>query len=289
MSDKSIIMALAELGGVGPRTFQQLLMRFGSPENLLNAGEEDLHDIPRVSEDGAERILKSLERSGEFENRLKDFEALGIEAFTYLDDDYPSMLREIGDPPIIVYMRGDRQALKRDYVALVGTTEATQEGIRLAVDMAKEFAKRGIGVISGLAIGIDSAAHLGSLKAGGATIAVLGCGFMNIFPAENETLADNITRTGLLVSEYQPMRRVRASQLVLRNRLISGLAKAVVLVQVGEKRRGELRTAEYALKQGKPLFITDPENALDAETIRNSNALLIEGVEAVDKIIDYMV
>jgi DNA processing protein len=282
-------MTLIELGGVGPRTFQQLLLRLGPPENVLSIGPEDLEEIPRLSEDGPEKILKSLDHIGEFEQRIEELESQGINTISYFDEDYPELLREIGDPPPIIYTKGNIDALRHNYIALVGTTQATQAGLRLTVDLAKEFVKRGVGVISGLASGIDSAAHLSALKNDGSTIAILGCGFFNIYPVENITLAENIAVKGLLISEYPPQRRVKAMRLILRNRLISAFSRAVVVTQVGTERRGELRTAQYALKQGKPLFLADPDGILDAETIKSSNALVINGVEAVDEIINYMV
>jgi DNA processing protein len=282
-------MALTEMGGVGPRTFQQLLMRLGPPENMLNAGPEDLDDIPRLGDRGPEKILKSLDHLGEFDHRIERFRDEGVEAITYFDDNYPEMLREIGDPPPIIYVRGDIESFKYDYIAIVGTTQANQSGIRLTVDLAREFVGHGFGIVSGLASGIDSAAHLSALKSNGRTIAVLGCGIFNIYPAENSSLADNIAASGLLVSEYSPERRVKAMRLVLRNRLISAFSRAVIVTQVGTERRGELRTAHYAAKQGKPLFIADPEGVLDSETIENSHASPIRGIEAVDEIIKYMV
>ncbi len=288
-SRKSIIMALTELGGVGPRTFQQLLMRLGPPENILNAGPADFDDIPRLGEEGPEKIIKSLDHIGAFEQKIEQFQNQGVEAITYFDEDYPELLREIGDPPPIIYIRGNIEALKYDYVAIVGTTQANQPGIRLTVDLAREFVEHGLGIVSGLASGIDSAAHLSALKSGGPTIAVLGCGIFNIYPPENEVLADNIAAAGLLISEYPPEKRVKAMRLVLRNRLISAFSRAVIVTQVGMERRGELRTAQYAVKQGKPLFIADPEGILDSETIMDSHALPIKGIEAVEEIIKYMV
>ncbi len=282
-------MALTEIGGVGPKTFQQILMRVGPPENVLSARPEDFEDIPRIGEDGLEKIFKSLDHIGEFEKKIEEFDNQGIYTTTFFDDDYPELLREIGDPPPVLYFKGNLEALKNDYVALVGTTQATQEGIRLTIDLTREFVKRGVGVVSGLAIGIDSAAHLSALKYQGSTIAVLGCGFYNIYPPENITLAENIAVSGLLVSEYPPERRVKAVRLILRNRLIAAFSKAVIVSQIGTIRRGELRTAQYAFKQGKPLYFADPEQILDSETIKNSNALPINGIEAVDEIIKYMV
>jgi DNA processing protein len=289
MNTKSIIMALTEAGGVGPRTFQQLLMRFGPPDNLLHIQKEELEEIPRLGENGSERIINSLDLIDEYEKKLLDYAFDGIVVNTYLDDDYPEALREIDDPPPVIYTKGNRDILKQNFVAMVGTTQATTAGIRLAVDLAREYVKRGFGIVSGLAIGIDSAAHLGAIKEQGATIAVLGCGILNIYPPDNITLAENIARTGLLISEYPPTRRVKAGQLILRNRLISAFSKAVIVVQIGSTRRGELRTANYALKQAKPLFFADPEGILDPETIKSSHALIIKGTESVDEVVKYMV
>jgi DNA processing protein len=282
-------MALTEIGGVGPRTFQQILLRLGPPENVLSAGPEDFEDIPRIGENGLEKIFRSLDHIGEFEKKIEEFDNQGIYTTTFFDDDYPELLREIGDPPPVLYFKGNLKALEKDYVALVGTTQASQDGIRLTIDLASEFVKRGVGVVSGLAIGIDSAAHLSALKNNGSTIAVLGCGFYHIYPPENSILAEKISASGLLVSEYPPERRVKAVRLILRNRLIAAFSKTVIVSQVGAVRRGELRTAQYAFKQGKPLYFADPEQILDGETIKSSNALLINGIDAVDEIIKYMV
>ena len=209
-------MALTERGGVGPRIFQQLLMRLGPPENILNADPEDFADIPRLGEEGPEKILRSLDHIGAFEQKIEQLSSQGIDTITYFDDLYPEMLREIGDPPPIIYIRGNVEALKSNFVALVGTTQATQPGIRLAVDLAKGFVEHGIGIASGLALGIDSAAHLSALKNDGITIAVLGCGFFNIYPPENAIMADNIAKSGLLISEYPPEKWVKSMRLVLR-------------------------------------------------------------------------
>lgn len=282
-------MAVTEAGGVGPKTFQQLLLRFGEPHNFARATNADLENIPRINGESSERILRSLDKIEHYQDKIDNYSDIGIDVTTYLDDDYPAMLREIDDPPPLLYLKGNRQVLERDYVALVGTTKATQAGIRLAVDLARGFVEREYGIVSGLAAGIDSAAHLGALAAGGATIAVLGCGMINIFPEENSSLAENIGRSGLLVSEYDPYRRVRAAQLILRNRLITALSKAVVVVEIGEATRGELRTAAYASKQAKPLFFADPEGIIDRETVRENNALLIRDTGSIDEIIEYMV
>jgi DNA processing protein len=285
---KSIIMAITEEGGVGPRMFQQLLLRVGPPEELLNASSADLDDIPRLSASGADRLLRSLENIDEFTEKLYDYAADDIHVSTFLDDDYPEDLRKINDPPPVIYFRGDLEAWSHEYVALVGTTKASQAGLRLAVDLARELVRRGYGIVSGLATGIDSAAHLGAIKEQGRNIAVLGCGLLNIYPAENKSLADLICKTGLLISEQQPHRNVSKSRLVLRNRMITAFARAVVVVQIGEQTQGELRAAGYAFNQAKPLFYGDPDNNLEFALVGDAPGTVIKDAGAVDEIIRYI-
>jgi DNA processing protein len=285
---KPIVMAITEEGGVGPKMFQQLLLHLGPPEELLNASSADLDEIPRLSANGADKLLRSLENIDEFTERLYDYAADDIRVTTFLDDDYPEPLRTINDPPPLIYSRGDHEAWSHDYVALVGTTRATQAGLRLAVDLARELAGRGYGIVSGLAAGIDSAAHLGAIKEQGRNIAVLGCGLLNIYPAENASLAELISKTGLLISEHQPFKNVSKSRLVLRNRMITAFARAVVVVQIGEETRGELRAAGYAFNQAKPLFYGDPENNLELALIGDAPGTIIKDAGAVDEIIKYI-
>lgn len=286
---KSIIMAITEEGGIGPKMFQQLLIRVGPPEDLLKVSPTDLDGIPRLGAEKIDRLLRSLENIDFFTERLYDYTANDIHVTSFLDDDYPQMLRAIGDPPPLLYYMGNWDVWSRKYVALVGTTRATQAGLRLAVDLAKELVKRGFGIVSGLASGIDSAAHLAALKEQGSSIAVLGCGLLNIYPAENKSLAEMIAGSGILISEYQPFKKVSKSRLVLRNRLISAFSNAVVVVQVGEETKGELRTAACALKQARPLFYCDPEGDLKFEIIKDSPGPIIKDVDSVDEIMEYMV
>lgn len=281
-------MAITEEGGVGPRMFQQLLLHLGPPEELLNASSADLDDIPRLSAGGADRLLRSLQNIDEFTERLYDYAADDIHVTTFLEDDYPVDLRKLNDPPPVIYFRGDLEAWSHDYVALVGTTKASQAGLRLAVDLARELVAKGYGIVSGLATGIDSAAHLGAIKEQGRNIAVLGCGLLNIYPAENTSLAELISKTGLLISEHQPHKNVSKSRLVLRNRMITAFAKAMVVVQVGEETKGELRAAGYAFNQAKPLFYGDPDNNLDFALVGDAPGTVIKDAGAVDEIIKYI-
>lgn len=286
---KSIIMAITEEGGVGPRMFQQLLMRLGAPEDFLTAAYPDFEDIPRLGEKGIARLKESLDNVNVFASRLKSYESDGIGVTTYLDHDYPEILRKIDDPPPVLYYKGDIDAWDQEYIAMVGTTRPTQAGIRLAVDLARELVRRGFGIISGLALGIDGAAHLGAIKENGRTIAVLGCGIMEIYPAENVPLAESIMKKGLIISEYSPYKPVGKSRLVLRNRLISALSRAVIVVETNVDTRGELRTAGYALKQARPLFYGVPDGTLNDETIGEYPGVIINDVDSVDEILKYLV
>jgi DNA processing protein len=282
-------MAITDSGGVGPRMFQQLLMRLGAPEDFLSATYTDFEEIPRLTNEKIRKLLDSLDKIDVYEKKFREYSSLGINIVTYLDNDYPAQLREISDPPPILYFKGIKNAFSEKYIALVGTTRATQDGIRMAVDLSKQLTGNGFGIISGLAAGIDSAAHLGALKENGKTIAVLGCGILNIYPEENIPLSENIENNGLLISEHDPLKGVSRPNLVLRNRIISALSSAVVVVEIGEKTTGELKTAAYAIKQAKPLFYCNPDGRLDLGKIENLPGVIINDLDSADQISKYVI
>jgi DNA processing protein len=285
---KSIIMAITDSAGIGPKMFQQLLMKLGAPEDFLTASYSDFKDIPRMSDEKIQLIMDSLERVAEYDSKLQEYTASDIDVVTFLDSQYPEQLRMTNDPPAILYIKGNRDAFSKNYIAMVGTTKPTQEGLRLAVDLSRELVKEGLGIISGLAAGIDSAAHLGTLKENGITIAVLGCGILNIYPQENVLLSSQIENNGLLISEHDPHTGVTKSNLVLRNRIISALSKAVVVVEIGKDTAGELRTASYAIKQAKPLFYGNPDGNIDYSRIENLPGVILGNVDPVEEISKYI-
>jgi len=283
-------MAVTDFGKVGPMMFQQMLMRLGAPEDFLHATIEDLADIPRLKDSQAILVMESLEKIDEYNTHLEYYNSLGIDVVTFLDNDYPIALREINDPPPILYYKGEYSNIDINYIAIVGTTVPSHAGIKLSVDLAKAIVDNGYGIISGLAAGIDSAAHLGVLKAGGITSAVLGCGFEKIYPTENEPLVENIINSGgLLISEVPPENDVSKLALITRNRIISALSKAVIVAEIGEKSRGELITAKNAQTQARPIFYGNPENKLNHETIKDIPGVIINDVKAVDEILKYLV
>ncbi|UCC81097.1 MAG: DNA-protecting protein DprA [Candidatus Zixiibacteriota bacterium] len=286
---RSIIMAITDGGGIGPRMFQQLLMHLGAPEDFLSASYSDFKDIPRLGEEKIEKLMNSLEKVDDYDRKLKEYSEIDIYVVTFLDSEYPELLRKINEPPPILYIKGERDAFSKKYIAIVGTTKPNQDGIRLAIDLSRALVGEGFGIISGLAAGVDSAAHLGALKENGRTIAVLGCGIMKIYPQENILLSRQIEKSGLLVSEHDPHTGVTRPNLVLRNRIISGLSSAVVVAQIGEKTAGELKTASCAIKQAKPLFYGNPDGRLDYGRIENLPGVILGNVDPVEEITKYII
>jgi DNA processing protein len=202
------------------------------------------------------------------------------------DENYPSLLLTIPDPPPVIWTLGDEAALTRPAVAIVGSRAATAYALEVAARLGAELAERGMLVVSGLARGADGAAHRGCLEAGGATVAVLGSGVDRIYPREHDALAANICRHGALISEHGPGVAPLPEHFPLRNRLISGISLGVVVVEANEK-SGSLITARYALEQGRDVMAV-PGSVLGGRN-RGSHALLKDGakvVETADDILD---
>lgn len=256
----SICFALKEYGGIGPKLFQQLLLIYGHPKNIFTQTADDISSMTGINIERAEKIVESQNSIDMAEKQINDLLDINIHLISYFDERYPQAFRTIADPPVTFYHRGDDKLLDLGGVAIVGTTSADQAGIRAAVDFAKGFAGLEKTVISGLAAGIDTAAHLGSVQNNGKTVAVLGCGHLNIYPDENGPLASMIGDKGAVISEFEIYADAIPGRLVSRNRLIAALADVVLIVQVGETRKGELHTAKAAYEQGKPVYIYDPDN-----------------------------
>ena len=199
---------------------------------------------------------------------------------------YPGLLREIADPPDELWIRGDAAALEAPCVAIVGSRAASQYAREISAALAFDLAGKGVVVVSGMARGVDGAAHRGALEAGGRTVAVLGSGLNVVYPAEHSELMEDIARSGAVVSELPPDAPPLPHHFPLRNRIISGLSRAVVVIEAGEK-SGSLITARCALEQGRDVMAV-PGNALSGRN-RGSHALLKDGaklVEGVDDILE---
>ena len=289
MDHRPYVVALREKAKVGPKTFQQLLLEFGSPENVYKASVAELSSLPRITSQKAEEILETEQLLAEIEKHLVSLRQRNIGLSTILDDDYPPILKQISDPPPLLYFQGEFPITAQNFVAVVGTHRGyTTPGIELAVQIGKDLAQRNAVVVSGLAEGIDAAAHLGVLSGGGKTYAVLGTGLDKVYPAENATLADRISGNGALISEYDLGVPVKAGQLLARNRIVVGLSQAVVVVEMDEESPGTMDAANLAIKQGKPLFVLRKQGSRKVDELVAEGAILLEDIERLDLVTDYL-
>jgi DNA processing protein len=208
-----------------------------------------------------------------------------VQLITWADPSYPAALSAIVDPPPVLWIRGNRDALTGRAVAIVGSRAGSEYGLAVAERLAADLASRRIVIVSGLARGIDSAAHRGALAAKGTTLAVLGCGADVIYPSEHRDLARRIERDGALVSELVPGTPPQKQFFPLRNRIISGLSRAVLIVEAGEK-SGSLITARCALEQGRDVLAV-PGNVLSGRN-RGGHALLKDGAKIVESADDIL-
>lgn len=245
-------LALTTLSGLGGVTARKLLDRFGDVESIFAASADELTTIPRLTAPMAEQLL--VAPIEQLESELLSLNDEGIDLLTWDDDRFPDYLRALSDAPMVLFVRG---AFKKDdtqAVAIVGTREPSPVAVEAATTLGRELAARGLTIVSGLALGVDTAAHRGAIDSdGGRTLAVLGSGIRFIHPKENTELAEEIVSNGALLSELHPNTPPRGPQLMARDRIISGLSRAVIVVEAGEK-SGSLDTAAKAKKQGRAVY-----------------------------------
>ncbi|MFN2595667.1 MAG: DNA-processing protein DprA [Pyrinomonadaceae bacterium] len=262
--------------GVGPRAAARLLERFGSAEGVYTALRAELERL-RLKPEAVESIVLR-DRHEEAERELERVRGLGADVLVLDDGTYPHLLREIADPPITLYVKGDWAAcFESPCVAVVGSRRASTYGQNVATMLARDLAGRGVVIVSGLARGIDAAAHRGALEAGGRTVAVLGTGVDEAYPRDHKKLAEEIlAKGGALVSQFPLGTPPIPENFPYRNRIISGLSLGVVLVEAAEN-SGSLITARLALEQSREVFAV-PGNI----TSRNSfgTNYLIKGAGA---------
>jgi DNA processing protein len=275
-------LALRRVRGVGPRIARLLLEKFNEAPRIFAVGEEDL-----VAAGVYRPTAKNIVQFADFEaveKELCELARLSGSLIRWSDENYPSILREIPDPPPCLYLRGNLASDWPAAIAIVGARAASEAGVHMARRLAMELAVRRITVVSGLARGIDAAAHRGALEGNGRTIAVLGCGIDIIYPPEHRQLADSIlAHDGALLSELPVGSAPLPENFPVRNRLIAGLTVGVVVVEAAEK-SGSLITARLALEQNRQVFAV-PGSPLTGKT-RGSNRLLKEGARLVDCVED---
>ncbi|MFQ5745817.1 MAG: DNA-processing protein DprA [Gemmatimonadota bacterium] len=244
------LLALASSEGVGPVGVRRLLEHFGSAHAALAASRTELEAVPRLARRRLEAV-HGLEPAAEAD--IAALASRGIRLAACGCDGYPERLTHLYDPPPVLFLRGPGELPVRASAAIVGTRRATEYGRRMARDIAAGLAEAGWAIVSGLAVGIDSAAHRAALDAGGRTVAVLGCGLDRVYPARNRSLYAEMTARGLLASEFPPHAEPNRGHFPRRNRIIAALAEAVIVVQA-PRRSGALITVGHANDLGRAVF-----------------------------------
>ena len=267
-------VAFSLVKGIGAVRFQALLNFFGDPQIAWGAPTEALREAG-LSQKVIENVVE-LRSAINLDQVWEQLEAQGITVLIKTDENYPHRLQELEQPPPVLYMLGELTSEDEWAVAVVGTRRVTAYGRQVAEDIAGTLARNGISVISGLARGIDSISHQAALHAGGRTIAVLGSGLDRIYPPENRRLAEQIAAHGALISDYPPGTPPEGSNFPPRNRLISGLSLAVVIVEAGQT-SGALITAAFAADQGREVFAV-PGN-ITSPGSKGTNRLIRDGAQ----------
>jgi DNA processing protein len=272
MDDKRYWIGFNLIKGIGAVRMQALVQHFGDLADAWQAAPADLAEAG-LGRKVIERVIQAREEV-DLGKLWEKIESQGIKLLTWQDESYPGRLREIDQPPPVLYIRGEYLQDDLFAVAIVGTRRVTPYGRQITEEISSFLAANGITVISGLARGVDAIAHQSTLKAGGRTIAVLGSGVDKIYPPEHRGLAEQMMERGAIISDYAPGTPPDASNFPPRNRIISGLSLAVVVVEAGET-SGALITAEFAAEQGREVFAV-PGSILAPQS-KGTNKLIQRG------------
>lgn len=275
---------LYAVSGMTEARLRRLLERFRSPDAIFAAAAAELLEVERIDLELVSAI-RAYRRSDELAMLLKKAEQFGVKVISYLDDGYPQNLRDMPQMPPVLFVRGELKPTDRLAVAVVGTRSPSYYGRQVAERLGRELAMAGVTVVSGLARGIDTAAHRGALAAGGRTIAVTGCGIDQCYPPENRKLCEEITMQGAVLSEFPLGVGPLAINFPRRNRVVSALSRAVVAVEAGE-RSGVLNTVSWAFEQGRDVYAV-PGRITDVKSV-GTNRLLRQGAKPLTDVADIL-
>lgn len=274
--DLAYWVALSQVSGLGGETYRKLLVAFGEPRNIFAASHAALSNIAGkavaegiragISDDTAEKLAAWLDVPG---NAI----------VTLADSDYPRSLLQISDPPPLLYLKGRRELLSRPALAVVGSRNATPQGMINAESFSRQLSDSGLCIVSGMAMGIDSAAHRGGLDGASGSVAVVGTGLDIVYPARNHTLAHELAREGVLVSEFPLGTPALAYNFPRRNRIICGLSLGCLVVEAAI-RSGSLITARLAVEQGRDVFAIP--GSIHSPLSKGGHALIKQGAKLVD-------
>lgn len=271
-------LALNRIPGVGPVIFQRLQEGFGSPARIFQADRDALRNIEGIRENTVQAIVR-FKRDPAIDRELDQIETQGIGVLTLIDPLYPPYLAKIHDPPPLLYYKGIPSAQDGRSLALVGSRLSTSYGIRMTERLAWSLSKNHLTIVSGMARGIDTAAHQGALMAQGRTVAVLGSGLDVVYPPENRKLFDQISETGMVCSEFPLGTLPERQNFPIRNRIISGMALGVVIVEATQK-SGSLITARLALDQGREVFAVP--GSIESFKSSGTHRLIKQGAKLVE-------
>lgn len=269
---------LSLIKGLGSKRKQQLLEVYQTPERIYNLTKKELLIIPGIGEKLVKNILnqetrESIDKHIGYMNKNK------IDIISIGDKEYPDNLKQIYDPPISLYVKGNKKILNHKSIAIVGCREVSNYGKKVAQYFSYNLAKQNINIVSGLAKGVDSYAHIGTLSTEGKTIAVVGNGLDTIYPAENLNLVNKIIENeGTIISEYPLGTKPEKMNFPARNRIISGMSKGIIVIEAKEK-SGTLLTVDFALEQGRDVYVV-PGNINSINSV-GTNELIKQGAKMV--------
>lgn len=274
---------LATVELMGSRRIKNIINHFGNPEEAWDGSFEEYCTVEGISANISERMIKRRDE-GMLIKEIEGIYTKGIRIISIDDDEYPKRLREIYDPPYILYIKGKIKS-NINNIGIVGSRQCTSYGRMTARNISKQLSEYNIGIISGLARGIDTEAHKGALDNSGYTCAVLGCGLDIAYPPENKKLMETISQSGAVISEYPPGTLPNGVNFPARNRIISGMSDAVIIVEASEK-SGALITADFALEQGREVYAVP--GSIFSNMSRGTNNLIKDGAHPLTALSDVL-
>ncbi len=284
MDAREALVALNMIDHVGPVRLRQLLEFFGDPVAILAASKSKLRLVQGIGQDTADAIA-SWEKTVDLKAELQRIEEFGCRIVTQQDEEYPELLRQIYDPPIVLYAKGEMTAKDKNAVAMVGTRQTTHYGMEVARKLSYQLAYVGVTVVSGGARGIDTASHQGALAANGRTIAVLGTGINIIFPPENKGLFERIAASGAVITQYPFNRNADRQSFAIRNRIVAGMTLGTVVVEANLT-SGALITSNFATDYGRQVFAVP--GRIDSPRSKGCHELIKKGAKLCESAEDIL-
>ncbi len=290
MDSREALVALNMVEHVGPVRVRQLLEHFGEAPAILGASRQQLRQVRGIGEETAESIA-NWEKTVDLAGELKRIGEYGCHVLISSDEEYPELLRQIYDPPVVLYVKGRLMVKDKNGVAMVGSRMTTHYGIEVARKLAYQLAYVGVTVVSGGARGIDTAAHQGAMSANGRTIAVLGTGINLVFPPENGELFQRIAASGAVITQFPFNRKADKQSFPIRNRIVAGMTLGTVVVEANLT-SGALITANMAVEQGRQVFAVpgriDSPRSKGCHELIKKGAKLCEGAEDILSEFEYL-